>query len=306
MIYEYQNVDSRSFKSAWEKGFNREISNDIYNWIFCSTNKVYVYEDLGEIVGGYCLMPLDLFIDNKLYHGYLCNNIFVHLVAGFKYQRERVFEQLTEFCSDKAPGNWIAFPNNNSLSSHLNNGWKKVQDLTVFEYHKNEDLICNYSENIKIVKAQFDDFSKVASNVSLVSVNSFSVNKSKSFLKSRYISNPQYLYDYFIIYFRDEPIGYLIMKFFPERERLHVVDFNFTNIELCSFDKLIYLIYKEYKHLNYKVIDILESPAYRNKLNASKLFKRSNVFVGMIAKGKSIERVNFDLAHIVFGDNEVY
>jgi len=26
----------------------------------------------------------------------------------------------------------------------------------------------------------------------------------------------------------------------------------------------------------------------------------------MIVKGKQIEGVNFDLAHIVFGDNEVY
>ena len=306
MIYEYQKHNNIDFKLAWEKGFNRKISISTYDWIFCSKNNVFVYEDLGNIVGGYCLMPLDLQINNKPYSGHLCNNIFVHLVAGFKYQRDRVFEQLTEFCYDKNSSNWIAFPNINSLSSHLSNGWKKVLNLNIFECQKNQRLLCGLNENIKIIKEQFDDFSKVASNVSLLSKNSFSVNKSESFLKSRYVSNPQYLYDYFIIYYRDEPIGFLIVKFFPERKRLHIVDFNFSKLELCNFDKLICLIHKEYEHLNFNVIDILESPIFRNKLNASKFFKRSSVFISMIVKGNNLDKVNFDSAHIVFGDNEVY
>lgn len=306
MIYEYHNIDRHSFKSAWEKGFNRQINDDLYNWIFCSNNKVYVFEDSGEIVGGYCLMPLDLYINNKQNNGYLCNNVFVHLAVGFKYQKERVFEQLAEFCYDKNPGSWIAFPNSNSLSSHLSSGWKKVLNLSVFEFYKNRDLKCSFSSGITIKKVKFDFFSKIASKISLISVNSFSVNKSIDFLKLRYFSNPQYVYDYFIIYCRDKPIGYLILKFFPERERLHIVDFNYSDIDLCNFDNLIYLIYNEYKHLNYKVIDILQSPIFTNKLITSQLFIRSKPLNSMIVKGKSIGEVNFEEAHVVFGDNEVY
>ncbi len=306
MIYEYQNFDNDAFKSAWEKGFNRELNDNVYNWVFSLKNKVYVYEDAGKVVGGYCLMPLKIFIDHNLSSGYLCNNVFVHMVAEFKYQKERVFEQLSEFCFDKNPSDWMAFPNKNSLTSHLKSGWSKALDLAVYEYYKREYISCNQVKNIEIEKVPFNSFSELASKVSASSMNTFSVYKSQEFLKWRYATNPQYLYDYFIVRLEGLEAGYLVVKFFPERKRLHIVDFNFINMKLCNFDNLIVLLDEAYKHLDYEVIDILESPIFRAKLSVSKMFQKSNVFFSMIVKGKQIEDVNFDLAHIVFGDNEVY
>ena len=306
MIYDYQNFDNYAFKQAWEKGFNRKLNEKVYNWAFRSKNKVYVYEDAGQVVGGYCLIPLRIFIDNKLSSGYLCNNVFVHMVAEFKYQRERVFEKLADYCFKKNPSVLIAFPNKNALSSHLNNGWIETLDMAVYEHYKSEYFFCDHVKNIEIEKLPFVSFSELATKVSIDSVNTFSVFKSQEFFKWRYETNPQNLYDYFIVRSEGQVAGYLVVKFFPERKRLHIVDFNFINTKLCNFDKLIALLREVYEHLDYEAIDILESPVFRAKLTASKMFHKSNIFFSMIVKGKQIEGVNFDLAHIVFGDNEVY
>ena len=307
MISKIVDSDISDFIQAWEQAFERKLDSSVYNWIFDSTNNIYIFKDKDKAVAGYCLKPLDFLCNKNHTKGYLCNNVFVMTVPGFKYQRLKVFDQLSSFAYSDLGGDWVAFPNKIALMPHLRNGWSKALSLKTYELDwtsfksvprpKNSNLLINLS---------FNRFLELFSKANIITDNiSFMVKKNSDFFKWRYQDNPRYKYDYFIYIDGNETLGYVITKFFPEKSRVHIVDFSIP-FSIGFLNEILFQIGMFYDDFGFRVLDVLESPFFRSVLDGLGAFTISEEELTMIVKGDCFKNLNFHCAHIVFGDNEVY
>lgn len=297
--------DRKQFIEAWIDSFDREYTQEMYEWMFDKNNAMYaVYED-EKIVAGYCLLKHTIIHDQKMKSGALCNNVFVRP----DYRGLSLFVKLGRYALEKAAEHTelvIGIPNENAVLGHKRVGWTFQNKIHFLE--KALHLKKANTDNIHMVALtlnNYDDHKDAIEALSLkLSKNrSFSVVKDQHYFKWRYLLKPSV--DYKIYLYMDNGVieGYIVCKLYKASKRVHILDLEASH-QTC-FECLV-----EQTSLfgdDYDLVNVWDSSIY-SEWFLKNGFNKSDEFNNLIAinpqeKGQILfgEQKN-----IVLGDNEVF
>ncbi|MFB9866130.1 GNAT family N-acetyltransferase [Vreelandella sulfidaeris] len=218
------------FILSWEAAFKRELSREIYEWIFNEENIKYSLVYNGELVAGYCLYPLPCIWKGSRSIALLCNNVFV--CPG--HQGKQLFVKISKEALNDASRNSVAkvaygIPNSLALPGHKKVGWgvqypvkfieKKAisrEGSPVNEWH--------YGTISDDVRRAFAACSEMSSKNRI-----FSIIKDEKFIKWRYESKPGVNYWFGFSKKKGHVSAYCVCKFYREKKVLHVVDIDGTD-----------------------------------------------------------------------------
>lgn len=301
--------DINKFIVTWELVFQRQLSSQIYAWIFSERNNIYACFDGEQLVSGYCLLTIKTIVNQKSVLTGLCNNVFIN---GFKYQKQGVFTKITNFALDDIAQRGysfaLGFPNKKAIKAHLRAGWSQGDDLPFYEHHREHLLLVNSSVKVTRVDTDIESFTKIKELISSMSAKySFTVERDLDFVNWRFNLNPRWKYDLFFVYDPLEKlIGFFVTKYFSERKRVHLVDYAFSKSDdlTVSLDT-IYEFY-ESQGLNVDCVDGWCATGDQTLFQKSG-FKKSNEFSYVIFKNLSEGSLELgNIAHLTLADNDVY
>lgn len=301
-------IEIKEFIVAWEHVFQRKLEDEVYSWVFSEINNLYACYDGGVLVSGYCLLEINAKINNEIVIGGLCNNVFVN---GYKYQKLGMFGKITNFAlediADRGFKFALGFPNNKAIKAHLRAGWQQESNLPFYEFIGKPVNKIDNSITIKNEDLDGDSFNKICHIMDDANAGySFLVRRSESFLNWRLKLNPRWNYDIFFISPSDKITGFFVTKYFPDRDRVHIVDYAFSNS--MELDASVQRIYEFYTDKGVKVDCIDGWCASGDKaLFESSGFQESNDFSYVIFKDLSFSGLQLGTApHLTLADNDVY
>ena len=314
MKFEFREIVGLSnmdcFIKSWECAFSRKMDHKIYDWMFHERNHVFIASHEDSVIAGYCLLEIEAVIGGVLTAGLLCNNVFVN---GFRYSKNGVFTKLTEFALDSLSEQFsfgLGFPNDKSVRSHLRAGWEIPFSLDFIEYRlDNLDYTdaCLKVTTLPVCNMTLGQIADSFENLNNLNY-SFFLGKSFNFLHWRFVSNPRYEYFFTSIQVGKSASSFIISKYFPDLNKVHIVDFCI----LCKKDipLLINGMSHYYRSLGceFNVIDLWSSD-----LDALSFFEYGFKSVGrsqpVIFKfltdcSPMVDYSSFP--HLVLSDNDVY
>lgn len=217
-------------------GKDVEISNSSYfDWQYRNNPKgkaivLLAIDELNEdqIVGTNTIIPISLLIDQNEIVSSLACNVQVHP----DYQKQGIFSKLlssmTSVAKIKEISSLFAIPNENSFSAFINEGSSEIiqlpllvrpiklsryfispinKILRVFDSHWK---VKTSSLNVEEFNGNFQNFDKLLEKIS----NRVSIiqNRSKEYLKWRYLDHPTRKYQIYTLKQNEELVGYIIVK----------------------------------------------------------------------------------------------
>jgi hypothetical protein len=286
----------RDFRKDWFQWFN-------YNCPY-GKNRVYVGEDIEKntLVAAYGLLPYKIVINKKVMNGSLCTNVMTHP----EYRGKGIFTQIgryallqeTMFVSYFSVG----VPNKNALPGHLKVGWIIHSDLIFFKKFDNKKIDFKGEQVFEFT----EEHGRLASTL-LANMN-FAIAKDSDFLNWRYFKRPDNEYITYEIRKEKKLRGFIILKYFTEKEykKLHILDI--YAIDKHTFSDLLKIpinLASDCDELN--CWQIKNSPYVKlfleldfhasNEKNALILFKN---------KGKEEFKISNSSWWFMLGDNDVY
>jgi GNAT superfamily N-acetyltransferase len=209
--------DGSRFCELFNSLYLRRINGDYYRWQFFETPfpsqlSMAVTRD-GELAGCYGFhvlqsVPGDTHIAWAL-----------DIMVAPRFQEQGVFRALAEFATAKVlPHRPIALcvmANQRADGVHVHGlGWHRVNVLTSFACSISNTL----SNPVKLGFSRCDDFEACA--IGLISaqrdMSLASTFRSGQFLNWRFVRNPWYRYASFLVEYRGQPFGYLVLKVFRD------------------------------------------------------------------------------------------
>lgn len=293
----------QEFIKSWEKAFKRQLEPCVYDWIFDSTNLIYVAMYAHEIAAGYCLYPVDGIVSGEATKALLCNNVFVDP----KHQGKNLFVRLGKYALQSAGALGYRFaygiPNAMALPGHLRVGWSLQPTIGFLEKARGDIRIAKTSEwcygilTDKQLRA-IEDCS-VRASVG----RGFSILKTSEFVRWRYLSKPSVKYWFGLAWCDGILSAYCVVKFYAEKNCVHFVDIDGTDSDaVTSLIRSVDSINSSFKFSN-----VWDSTAHANCFldcgYATSSHKDSLIFIDpLYLKKITVEgRVN-----LVLGDNDVY
>lgn len=292
------------FISAWEGAFNRKLDGSIYEWIFSSENIKFVLKYNNKIAAGYCLYPVECYLNKRKTTGLLCNNVFVLPEFQGKHLFVKIGKAALLEASNKKLGE-IAFgiPNRLALPGHKRVGWGLQKPIVFLE--KSVSPVDRKNNNIwtygDITESQRENIAACSRRSS--ENRFFSIVKTESFIKWRYESKP--LVKYWYGMYEEEGVltAYCVCKFYEEKNIIHIIDIDgFSEEGVKSL-----------------VDDIETLPESFNKINiwSSTAHKKTLLDIGFEATEEFSNLIFMDLnnlepfylngnINLCLGDNDVY
>lgn len=291
------------FIDAWEDSFNRKLSPEIYDWIFNDINKIYVFIEDNKVIAGYCLYPLDAFVEGRSETALLCNNVFVRP----DHQGRNLFvllgKQALQHAEEENYGS-VAFgiPNPLALPGHKRVGWKTYPQICFLEKIRGPSRI--HSEVEWINKPLTESLKDAIEKCSIRASNGrdFSIIKNKKFFTWRFDKKPGVKYTYGLVRTDSDVLAYCVCKYYAQSKTLHFIDidgYSPTAIEslIKSADALPDDFYKT------NVWDTTAHHYQFRSLGYETVNTKDNLIIKNIEAGVNLSIKNINL---VFADNDVY
>ncbi|XDE62239.1 GNAT family N-acetyltransferase [Arthrospira platensis BEA 1257B] len=322
LFYEANYTDIKNeFISTWCASFEREIHNEIFEWLFgiSSRNRIFIArcQETGLIAGGYCLLPQQIILGGVKVNSFLCNNVF----TAPKFRKFNIFVKLGRFALEQASfcGSLvIGIPNKLALPGHKRVGWYVATPVEFAEI--NIEKLRQYvgGESRKnILKIRditiYDNLIDIANLWNAVNYGSdFAIVKDENYIRWRYFERPELQRRYYrkVLIENDQLLGYVILSHYFPAKRLHILDIC-ANSQNLLFD-LLNMSCTLAKDLDVNCVNMWASPYWVGILPNDVLLKM-NEFSNFIVKDLSLPkginpRISNRLVNhaIVLGDNDVF
>ena len=221
----YQKGDEIQILELFEKSFGKKMSLAYWKWRFLEnpfTEDIFI--DLmwsnGILVGHYAVSPVEMIIERSLRKTALSMTTMTHPEYGGKGIFSRLAASIYKKLKDNKYEMVWGFPNNNS---HY--GFKKNLDWKDIGIHPMQSLPFELVLNKEFPSPKYklvNDFSDTLVDLLNISHSKVHINKTREFLKWRYIHNPAI--DYKIIILEDEKaiVVYKIISSFSVSEKFEV------------------------------------------------------------------------------------
>lgn len=308
--FEYREISSASdldaFKSAWEHAFSRQLHPALFNWLFKQRNRLFIVASDGGVAAGYGLLPGKACLHGKPIQMALCNNVFVTP----EYQTKNLFVRLGRFALQEAgrTGAELALgvPNRNAIPGHKRVGWTFLEPTHFLEIRRESLPSPEHAREVRLLtREQCGHILPQIEQLSLRNslARSFSVLKDAEHFRWRYLERPLVDYRFLAGYAGGQLTGYAVVKYYPERNYMHLIDLECIDDDWCADLVAATRRFAEPFH----ALDCWDATQYRQTLIALG-FQRSPQTNELIAI-YPYRREAVDLGpkvNLVLGDNDVY
>ena len=294
----------QDFIAAWERSFLRQLSSQIYDWIFNGTNLLFAALKDGEICAGYCLYPLEGVWSRNQCQVLLCNNVFV----GPEHQGKMLFSRLGRYALQTAGARGFplayGIPNRNAVVGHRRVGWHLQPPVQFLARRRG-------SESAGETGVQWTQAAPGDNQLHAIEACSrrsahdreFSIVKSSEFFRWRYLSRPGVKYWYATVGSGDAVSAYAVAKYYPDKRCLHIVDLDGdagSGIDalIASMDT----ISEPFEYAN-----LWCTTAHRASFERAGFEVSEESSMLIFIKPLELKGVAIDAGiHLVLGDNDVY
>ena len=289
------------FIDAWEEGFQRRLSQEVYRWIFNGHNRMFAALSGTNIAAGYCLYPMDAVIDGEVTQVLLCNNVFVLPEHQGKFLFSRLGRYALQIASDNGYPLSYGIPNLNALAGHRRVGWaaQRVEFLERPRQIGTKPASVHWSHSLpREVLPALEECSRRSA-----AKRRFSILKTQDFICWRYLSKPG-VQSLFATVWRERSVGaYAVCKYFPEKKCLHIIDIDGDDLE--AIEEIVAAV--DSVDLPFDKVNLWSSTVHRPIFEHSgfSLSPEANMLIlirPLGLKGAVIE----DGLNLVLADNDVY
>lgn len=300
-----------NFLDGYGKIF-RNIPKSVFEWYFMQTNYFTIISNKDcDVVGLYGLLKIKVNYNSKKIDSFLCHNVGIKSEYSGKGLFQFIAEKSLSKYSKKEDNIVLGFPNKASFKGHIRIGWESFFDVGFLKFN-------NLEKNIKLSKkytfTKVNKFNKELDSCIDRFNGNFSINvlKNSEFLNWR-LNKPNNNYICYLMKKNEELQGYLILKDYKQNneKRLHLVDYNFINIE--ALNEIVKFSIKFFQNGNFDFLNtwIVKHSLYE-KIFLQQYFVEQPEFpiypVILFQKGSSFdfENINKERAFFTLFDNDVF
>ena len=294
----------RAFIDAWERSFRRQLSPQLYDWIFNGTNLLFAALKDGEICAGYCLYPLEAVWSRMQCNVLLCNNVFV----GPEHQGKMLFSRLGRYALQAAGARGFplayGIPNQGAVAGHRRVGWHLQPPVQFLARRRGSGEVG--ATGVRWTQAvPEDDQLRAIEACSRRSARDreFSILKTSEFFRWRYLSRPGVRYWYGSVGPDDTVSAYAVAKFYPDKHCLHIIDLD--GDERSGIDALIASIDTISEPFEY--VNLWSTTAHRANFERAGFEASDESNMLIFIKPLELKGIAIDVGvNLVLGDNDVY
>jgi hypothetical protein len=260
-IRDYRVGDEKKILELFQIAFKKTLSEEFWHWRFESNpeNKfmIKLMWDGDILVGHYAVSPLRMIVNGEEILTALSMTTMTHPDYGgrgiFGELAECLYNE--EYEKNKLLAIW-GFPNSNSHYGFLKNlKWKNLEQIPIFSINTNR-INETSSNRVGIVS----EFTQKHENAYLRITSNYDVkvNKTKEYLRWRFISNPIFKYTIFSFTENKDCDWFAVVKLFPSfvQKGAHEIDI----VEFCfpsDAGLLVELMFAIKNHFsNYNLVGI--------------------------------------------------